>query len=90
MYRLVKAARSSPLAFFGSLGRGWLEAQFSRQLEAFRHDKAKEIEHFRAEIDGELKARIRLQEKQFEAILRTWESLKTAQENLLCSISPLQ
>lgn len=78
------------LGIFKSLGSGWLEAQFSKQLEAFRHDKAKELEHLRAEVDGALKARLRLQEKQFEAILNIWEALKTAQEKLLRSISPLQ
>lgn len=77
-------------AVFKALAAGWLEAQFSKQLEAFRHDKAKELEHLRAEIDGALRARIRLQERQFEAMLSVWEALKSAQEKLLISISPLQ
>lgn len=75
---------------FKNLAGGWLEAQFSKRLEAFRHDKAKELEHLRAEIDGALSARIRLQERQFEAMLSVWEALKIAQEKLLISISPLQ
>ena len=75
---------------FKSLGNGWLEAQFSKKLEAFRHEKAKELEHLRAEVDGALSARIRLQEKQFDAILDIWDSLKNAQNKLLVSISPLQ
>jgi len=78
------------IAVFRSLGNGWLETQFSKKLEAFRHEKAKELEHLRAEVDGALSARIRLQEKQFDAILSIWEALKNAQEKLLGSISPLQ
>ena len=78
------------LAIFRGLGKGWLSTQFERQLESFRHDKAKELEKLRAEIDGELNARIRLQEKQFEAIVGVWEALKSAQEKLLVSISLFQ
>lgn len=77
-------------ALFQRLGDAWLEAKFAERLEAFRHDRAKELERLRAEIDGALRARVRLQEKQFEACLEIWNALKEAQSKLLVSISPLQ
>ncbi|WP_422028506.1 hypothetical protein [Roseovarius sp.] len=75
---------------FKRLGDAWLEARFAEKLEAYRHDRAKELERLRAEIDGALKAQVRFQEKQFEACLDIWNALKEAQSELLGSISPLQ
>lgn len=77
-------------AMFRKLGSAWLDARFSERLESFRHDRAKEMAHLRAEIDGTLRARVRYQEKQFEACLCVWNALKEAQSKLLVSVSPLQ
>lgn len=77
-------------ALFKRFGDAWLQAKFDQKLEAYRHDRAKEMERLRAEIDGALRARVRLQEKQFEACLDIWNALKDAQSKLLASISPLQ
>ena len=75
---------------FKRLSDSWLEAKFAERLEAFRHEKAKELERLRAEIDGALKAQVRYQERQFEACIQVWNALKDAQSKLLSSISPLQ
>ncbi|MBL3575584.1 hypothetical protein JMK10_00325 [Rhodovulum sulfidophilum] len=77
-------------ALFKRFGDAWLQAKFNEKLEAYRHDRAKELERLRAEIDGTLRARIRFQDKQFEACLDIWNALKDAQSKLLSSISPLQ
>lgn len=75
---------------FRKMGSSWLDAKFAQKLEAFRHDRAKEMERLRAEIDGALRARVRFQERQFDACLEIWNSLKETQSKLLVSISPLQ
>ena len=75
---------------FKRLGDSWLEGKFAEKLEAFRHERAKELERLRAEIDGILRAKVRFQEKQFEACLEVWNALKDAQSKLLVSVSPLQ
>lgn len=89
---LATAGGGAVVAFglFKWLGTAWLEAKFSENLEDFRHERAKELERLRAEIDGTLRAKIRYQEKQFEAVTTIWEVLKDAQSKLLDSISPLQ
>lgn len=77
-------------SLFKRFGDAWLQTKFNEKLEAYRHDRAKELERLRAEIDGALRARVRVQEKQFEACLEIWNALKEAQSKLLVSISPLQ
>lgn len=75
---------------FKMLGSSWLENKFGEKLEAFRHEKAKELEKLRADIDGSLRARLRLQERQFESVVSIWDDLKSAQEKLAILLSPLQ
>ena len=77
-------------SLFRRFGDAWLQAKFNEKLEAYRHDRATELERLRTDIDGALQARVRLQEKQFEACLTIWNALKDAQSKLLVSISPLQ
>jgi hypothetical protein len=77
-------------AIFNRLGGAWLDARFESKIEAFRHERAKELERLRAEIDGALRATLRYQEKRFDACLDIWNALKLAQSKLLVSISPLQ
>lgn len=77
-------------SLFKRLGDAWLQTKFSEKLEDFRHERAKEMERLRAEIDGALQARIKFQEKQFEACLEIWNALKEAQSKLLDSISLIQ
>ena len=44
----------------------------------------------RADIDGSLRSRLRLQERQFESMVNIWGVLKNAQEKLGVLLSPLQ
>lgn len=80
------------ITFLGirSFGDAWLNSKFEEKLEAFRHDRAKELERFKFEIDSAFKARDRIQEKQFEGCMSIWASLKDAQSKLLVSINMLQ
>ncbi|MDI3335279.1 hypothetical protein QKW60_02575 [Defluviimonas aestuarii] len=75
---------------FRHFGETWLDSKFSQKLEMFRHSNAKDLEKLRAEIDGSLKAQVRLQERQFESLRDIWDSLKDAQTKIVASLSPLQ
>ena len=75
---------------FRRFGEAWLDARFAEKIEAFRHEKAKELEKLRADIDGSLRSRLRLQERQFESMVNIWGVLKNAQEKLGVLLSPLQ
>ncbi|WP_347312876.1 hypothetical protein [Defluviimonas sp. SAOS-178_SWC] len=75
---------------FKHFGEAWLDSKFSQNLEMFRHSNAKDLEKLRAEIDGSLKAQVRLQERQFESLRDIWDSLKEAQTKIVASLSPLQ
>ena len=63
---------------FKKLGESWLDAKFSEKLEAFRHDKAKELERLRADIDGSLRAKVRHQEKEFLVLSECWSLMNVA------------
>jgi len=77
-------------SIFKTLGTGWLENKFAQRLENFRHEKAKEIERLRAEIDGSLKARIRHQEKEFETLSQCWHLMNIAYGAVTDFVSPFQ
>jgi hypothetical protein len=77
-------------ALFRWLGTTWLETKFSERLEAFRHEKAKELERLRADIDGSLQVRLRFQERQFESTVVVWDALKSTQVKMVSCLSPLQ
>jgi hypothetical protein len=89
---LISGGSSAFVAFliFKKFGNSWLDSMFAERLEAFRHEKAKEIERLKAEIDGSLKARVRFQEKQFLGIVEVWNLLREALQNIAASTSPLQ
>jgi len=72
------------------VGEILVRKQILRKLEAFRHEKAKEIERLRAEIDGALSAKIRAQEKEFEGLTRCWEAMNKALGQAESFVSPLQ
>lgn len=75
---------------FKQLGESWLDARFSERLEAFRHEKAAELEKLRAEIDGTLRAKIRHQEKEFIVLSECWDLMNVAFGAAHSLISPLQ
>jgi hypothetical protein len=73
-----------------NFGASWLESKFSQRLESFRHSNSKEIEKFKFEIDGVMRAQQRYQEKQFETIVELWQLYRTASAEIAALISPLQ
>ncbi len=75
---------------FKALGSSWLENKFAEKLEAFRHEKAKEIEKLRGDIDGSLRAKVRHQDKEFLVISECWHLLNVAYGATFSSASSLQ
>jgi hypothetical protein len=60
------------------LGRRWIENAFANQLERFRHERAKELEHLRHDI-GRLFSRIsKIHEREFAALPEAWSKLVIA------------
>ena len=75
---------------FKKLGESWLDAKFSERLEAFRHEKAAELERLRAEIDGSLRAKVRHQEREFTVLSDCWDLMNVAFGATQSYISPFQ
>lgn len=65
-------------ALMKTLGAKWLDAHFSERMERFRHEKTKELQHLKSEIDGALKATIRLQEREFEVLAECWHLMNVS------------
>lgn len=77
-------------AAFRWLGSTWLESKFAQSLEAFRHEKAKDLERLRFEMDALQKGKARFKEREFESIIQIWDALKQAQVKVTALLSPLQ
>lgn len=63
---------------FQFLSKKWIENQFEKQLEEFKHKKNIEIERLRLEINSMLSRAIKLQEKEFETLPEAWNKLTVA------------
>ncbi len=77
-------------ALMKTLGAKWLDAQFSERLERFRYEKAKELQHLKSDIDGALKATIRLQEREFEVLAESWHLMNTSYGAAEFLVNPMQ
>lgn len=75
---------------FRKLGESWLDKKFSEGLEAFRHAKAAELEKLRAEVDGSLRAKVRLQEREFLVLSDCWDLMNVAFGLTQSFVSPMQ
>lgn len=68
----VGVGAAASFVLFRWLGSKWIESKFAERLESFRHENAKELQRFTAEVDGELSATLRTQEKEFESLSEAW------------------
>lgn len=89
---LAYGGGATAIAYFAfkQFSVSWLESIFSKKLEAFKHENTKEIEKFKFEIDGAMKARQRYQEKQFETIVELWQLYRSTSADVAALISPFQ
>jgi hypothetical protein len=63
---------------FRFLGRRWIEQQFARQMEAFKHARNRELEQLRGEVGALLDRTQKLHGKQFEVLPKAWVKLHDA------------
>lgn len=75
---------------FQTFSSKWLDAKFAEKLEAYRHEKAKELERLKIEIDGSLDAVVRIQEREFTVVTEAWALLQKAYGACFDAISPFQ
>lgn len=60
---------------FKALGSKWLEQQFAKQLEAFKHEQQVQIEHLRHRINSIFDRTVRLHQAEFEVLPEAWSRL---------------
>jgi hypothetical protein len=65
-------------AIFRWLGKSWLDQQFKKQLEQFKHDQRKELEQLRHDINALFSRISKIHEKEFEVLPRAWQLLHIA------------
>lgn len=75
---------------FQFMGKSWLENKFAKELEAFRHEKTKEIEKLKIEIQSLLSGKLKLQDRDFKVLPEAWSMLNIAQKKLAQTVSPFQ
>jgi hypothetical protein len=62
-------------ALFQFLGTKWLETKFAERLESFKHEKARELESLKLEINSTFSRVAKLHEREFEVLPKLWEKL---------------
>ena len=64
--------------FFRFLGQKWIEQKFSKSLEEFKHEQAKEIAKQQLQIDSIFNRVSKLHDKEFEILPHIWKLLNNA------------
>ncbi len=77
-------------AVFTFFGKKWIENLFRKRLESYKHDKNKEIENLKYQINSLLSRVTKIHEKEFEVLPDAWGKLHDALEIISWFTSPLQ
>ena len=91
IFRLVGIIGSSvaiALALFQFIGKRWLEHQFAKRLEAYKHAQAQELEQLRLKINSLFNRVTKIHEKEFEVLPLAWEKLQIALGSVSAVTSP--
>jgi hypothetical protein len=72
------------------VGKSWIESKFQRSLEGFKHQHEIEIQHLRIKVNTLLSGNLKLQEKEFEALTKTWALINDAYSHVSSFVHPLQ
>src|SRR2546422_9956398 len=72
------------------LGKHWLEQQFAKDLEEFRHEQAKEIEHVRHDINSLFSRVSKIHDREFEVLPTAWKLLHESYGRAFQACSPLR
>lgn len=65
-------------AVFRFLGEKWIESKFAVQLEAERHEHAKELQELKKNLDSQLSRIVKLQDREFTVLTEAWGLLQNA------------
>jgi hypothetical protein len=65
-------------SLFRFFGTKWLDAKFAERLEAFRNEKARELERLKLDINSIFSRVAKLHEREFEVLPKLWEKLNEA------------
>ncbi|RWQ64138.1 hypothetical protein [Mesorhizobium sp.] len=76
--------------FFKLFGEQWMAARFSRQLEAFKGEQEREMEHLRYRISRLFDRATKLHQSEFEAVPELWKLLVIAHNFVVVLVSPIQ
>ncbi len=71
-------ATVTAFAAFKFLASKWIENKFATQLEAHKHEQAKELEELRHKINAAFSRVTKIHEKEFEALPEAWYKLQDA------------
>lgn len=63
---------------FRFLGEKWIESKFAAQLEADRHEHAKELQELKKKLNSELSRIVKLQDREFTVLTEAWDLLQDA------------
>lgn len=81
MWQIVLAGGGGALVAFVAIrafGEKWLENLFASKLERTKQDSARELERLKSELQVLLGDKSRFREKQFDALVSLWSSLREA------------
>ncbi len=65
-------------AAFMFLGKKWIENQFSKSLQKYKHEQSKELEETKYTINSLFSRVTKIHEKEFEVLPNAWELLHNA------------
>ena len=66
---------STAYGWFRFLGQKWIEQKFSKSLEEFKHEQAKEIAKQQLQIDSIFNRVSKLHDKEYEILPQIWKYL---------------
>ncbi len=81
---------STGYLFFMFLGKKWLEEKFSKRLEAYKHEQAKELEDMKFSINSQFNRITKIHEKEIEILPIAWMKLILVTQKLTILTSPLK
>lgn len=81
---------SLALGLFRLLGERWLGHTFDKRLDAYRHERDKDMERLRFEIAKLTDRSVNLHHREFDVIPNVWAKLLDAYHHTGSAVSPLQ
>lgn len=68
----LSVAATFSFFIFRLFGKNWIETQFQKNLEDFKHQQNIELSKLRVEIDTQIDGNVRLRKNEFESLTKAW------------------